>query len=322
MAFATQIDQTRYLLRDLRGTWSGSLPAMQQLLFRGLRDMGRQGRLLQKRAVFPTTAGQAWYPLPADHIETFALFQGNYRVAIRLLSQDGHAWWVLVDTTGQHSTTDTPPVGEVLLSATDQYWLQISSPDSTPWYVFPSATGMLLVSDTQPGVGPGTATTVQLRDVNGFPWYPQVGNSGNFTFTETGTATLTGAPIEDVFLHQVRPEAIGHIAPRVTAGVPRRYALQGTRLKLDPVPAAAYQLRHLYFSEDVTVAPPAVTVLPALFAAGLSLQRRLQSVPAAQLKTMYTECLALLAANLEPSNRDGAASFRMPTGSPGTGRGD
>lgn len=307
--------KVRVLLSDPSGIMPGSGSAdLQALLDRGSREVARRGLLYQARESIALTANTRAYTLRSDHIQTFSMFRERFSASVRLLSQDGHVWWATVSTTGVLTLTDAAaPAGHILLNTPNTSWLEMLSPDATRWYVYPSPIGTWLVSTVQPATGPGTTSTVQLRDHWGSPWYPAVSNVGGLSVSQTGTATLSATALNDHAMQRVEPEAITRIDPRIATGPPERYAIAGKLLYLHPTPDASYQLLHLYFSDLVSWQPLAVQYLPVVYATAMGLQGH-QRLAAAQVlrEQILTSVMTVIATNLSPGSRDSVDQYRMP----------
>ena len=308
------LQKMRLALGDPAGVMTPGTGDLQALLDRGSREVARRGLLYQARQSLSVTTGVRVYTLPNDHIQTFTLFQGLYSVSVRLLSQDGHIWWLTVSETGILALTDTAaPAGHILSPQTETSWLELTSPDATRWYVYPSPVGTLLVSTTQPATGTGTTSTVQLRDPSATPWYLSVSDVGTLITSMSGSATLVETALDDRALQRVEVEAIERIDPRDETGPPRRYALAGKLLYLHPTPDLAYQLDHKYFSDLNAWQPAAAQFLPVLYATAMSLAPRQRLAASEMLREQWRTVLTLLATNLAPSSRDAQDSWRMPT---------
>lgn len=309
MAYSS-LRKLRVLLGDPGGTRLPSGTELNALLDRGRRDIARRGLAIQQRTTQNLTSGTRVYTLPTDHLQTFALLVERFATSVRLLSQDGYVWYLFVTPTGILGLTDVAPAGNLLLNTSSTYWLTLASPDAFVWYLYPSPTGTILVSDTQPATGTGTLQTIQLRDIFGGPWYPVVSNTGDPGASQSGTATLSSAALEDRPLHRVQPEAITGIDPRLDTGRPQRYAVMGKILLLAPTPDAAYQLVHLYFADTVAGLPAAFQHLPLFFAAALAAEA--QSQAGQELLGLERETLVAMSQNLWPGWRDGLDFSSMP----------
>ena len=311
MPYST-LRKVRVLSGDPAGVFAPGNADLQDLLDRGSRDIARRGLLYQKRESIALTANTRVYTLSTDHFQTYTMFRERYSASVRLLSQDAHVWWLTVSPTGILSLIDAAaPAGHVLLP-TDAYWLRMASPDATLWFVYPSVTGVLLTSDVQPAVGTGNNLAIQLRDVFGTPWYLSVSNTGILSVSMSGSAVLTAPALNDHAMQRVEPESIQRIDPRTDTGIPERYALSAKLLYLHPTPDLAYQLIHMYFSDDGAMQPQSVQYLPVLFAAGMGLMRSSRLVASQQLLGMVRNDIDVMAQNLWPGSRDGLNQYRMP----------
>jgi len=305
--------KTRILLGDVAGVLGPSSSEVTGFLDRGTRDMARRGLLFQKRESIALTANTRVYTLSSDHVDTFTLFRERYAVSLRLLDQESHVWYLTVSETGILGFTDTAPAGHLLLNASNIFWIQIASPDSTPWFIYPSVTGVLIASTVQP-TGAGTTQTVQLRDEWGTPWYPSVSNTGIVSASMTGTATLAAAALNDEVLKRIEPEAIQRTDARLTSGPPKFYAITGKLLWLKPTPDARYQLKHYFFADAGSLlVPHPARYLPVLFATAMGLQRSRRLGPAKQLLAMYGMEMTAHAGSLWPGSRDGLSVYKLPT---------
>lgn len=296
---------------DPHGIRSLGKTALEALLDRGRRDLGLRGLACQKRATMNLSANVDLYTLPGDHVQTFAFLVAQFSTAVRLLSQDGYAWWLTVSPTGDLGFTDVQPAGNLLLNGSSVYWLQITSSDAHVWYLYPSPTGDMIVSDVQPATGPGTTQTVQLRDITGVAWYPGVSVTGDAFASMSGSATQVAPALDDRPLQLVVPEAIDHIdPPRTTTGRPRRYTIMGKILRLEPVPDVAWQLVHYYWADDVGALPDAWKHLPLLMAA--SMTGTMERGEGLQMLGMYNELMTAFTENWNAGVRDGLDMAHTP----------
>ncbi len=244
----TPLTQLQLLLGDLRGhTWPSAV--LQTRLARSLAELAEQAQGLEKRVALTVTAGTRTVAVPSDHLQTFALVRGTFRVSLRLRDSSGVAWWLTMSTTGDLTCTSTAPVGSVLLRSAPAEALRLLDSTSTAWYLFPSVTGDVTISSASPG-GTIETRTVQLRDAWGTPWYLTVSPTGDLTTATTGSATLRSPAPSLVPLVRLEAEGLQHVDPPRAAGPPRYWTLEGAYLVFDPVPDADYELEHWYYTTD------------------------------------------------------------------------
>lgn len=306
----TTLNKLRILLGDPAGVWLSGGAELEAHLDRGRRDLGRRGLANQQRQALTATSGSATVTLPSDHVQTFAVMRAVFQVCLRLLDQNAVVWWFCVDAAGQASFSDTQPAGSLALFPNDVYWVQLTSADSTVWYVYPHITGELLTDNAQPGVGTGTTQIPQVRDPLGIPWTLGITNAGELTLSNAGSPTVAGDVLDPQPLHRIEPEAIPRADPRSTSGVPEFYALLGKTLLLHPTPDQAYQLVHYYFSDLSGTLPDAWQYVPVPFALSLELHKQGRRAAAGQVLQMYRAELEVLGLNLHPGQRDGTDLYR------------
>lgn len=311
MAYSIE-NKAKRLLADPAGLFnSGNIGAS---LDRGARDLGRRGFAIQKREIINLESGTRTYTLSNDHVQTFVIFREKYSASIRMKSQDGTVWYITVSTTGVPTASDTVPAGNILLTASDVYWMEIPSPDLTTWYVYVTNLGLIKSSDTQPVVGTGTAQIVQMRDEWGTPWYFSVDNVGLWSTGLAGTASVAATALDDKALVRVEPEAITRVDPRATSGPPIEFAITGKILHVHPTPDDTYQLDHKYFSSDPDALPQAWQHQPIMYAVAQEIQRLGRLTATQQLLAMNRAELGMLAENLMPGGRDGLEFYKLSVG--------
>ncbi len=248
----TPLTQLRLLLGDLRGhTWPGTV--LQTRLARSLAELAEQAQVLEKRVPLTLPVGVRTLTVPSDHLQTFALVRGTFRVSLRLRDSGGVSWWLTVSTTGDLSFTSTAPVGTILRTTAPADALRLVDSTAVSWYLFPTVTGDVDVSTSAPS-GTIETRTVQLRDAWGTPWTLSVSTTGDLTASTTGSATLVAVAPVLTPLVRLQPEGLQHVDPPRAPGPPRYWSLEGSTLVLDPVPDATYEAEHWYYTTDPDLA--------------------------------------------------------------------
>ena len=304
----TLAQQMALLLGDLRGhMWSPSRRDATRARIQ--RTLAQDAYAIQQRQTLTCASGQRFVTLPVDHVQTFALTRGTFSVGLRLLDQANGVWWLVVSPSGVLSFTNVAPGGAVLLATPNRYWLRLTSPDATPWYLAPSELGVPLMDTVQP-TGAGSTSTVQLRDSTGTPWYLSVTNLGELQGSNTGSATLTATALDLHPLQRMDPEARQRSDPRQATGPPRYFGIEGKLLELDPTPDATYELEHLYYSSEVSLIDSAWDTVSVLGAVAQLITPSQGMAASGQLLQMAQAEAALLQSIYVPGTYDAQRDAR------------
>jgi len=299
------------LLGDTRQhTWPSRV--LQTRLARSLAELAEQAQCLEKHVALTLPAGTRTLSVPSDHLQTFALVRGTFRVALRLRDSTAVSWWLTVSTTGDLTCTSTAPVGTALRPTAPADALRLVDSTSTAWYLFPLVTGVLDVSTSAPS-GTIETRTVQLRDAWGTPWYLTVSTTGDLTASTTGSATLASAAPVLVPLVRLEPEGLQHVDPPRAPGPPRYWSLEGSTLVLDPVPDQTYEAEHWYYTTDPDMADASWDTPMVLHALGQLLPQS-QGWAAAQQVLGWADLETAHLARLTASDeRDALEELIQPT---------
>jgi hypothetical protein len=87
-----------------------------------------------------------------------------------LKDQAHNTWFLFVREEGAFTLDQHGAPGVAINPGGAYYWLQRQSPNGTTFYIYPSIEGSLIVQDTQPPVGTGTASRILLVDRRYVTW--------------------------------------------------------------------------------------------------------------------------------------------------------
>lgn len=113
--------------------------------------------------------------------------------ALKLVDSAGGPWWVCLDK-DTFLTTELLPVGarDATPAGGPYHWWRFYDVAHTPWYVWPSTSGVLLYDTVSPG-GAGTRAPEQLGDAHGVLWHGAV-RAGTLLLSDAPPVDDTGLP--------------------------------------------------------------------------------------------------------------------------------
>lgn len=258
MTFHALTDLRRVLGDFTRTEYSD--PTLKRLLMHSAHEAARRGLLVQEQEVIDLDIGVIEYPLHPRWVQTFALLHEDIQSFLAMRDQANAIWYLTITDLPSYAWSDTKPAGIDLTTATIPHWFRWNT-----WYVYPSLLGSTTVSDTQPAVGGGLTSTVELRSRGRVPGFLSAVDPGTATvekFSAAVAAIRAGAPRVSA-LTLLMPEAFGRVDASLPAGPPHYATVWQERLWVWPVPDARYQLDHKFFT--LPLASPEVFDMPAAF---------------------------------------------------------
>jgi hypothetical protein len=103
-----------------------------------------------------------------------------------LKDQASVTWYLIVEATEMDpgavfGCVSTLPVGADLAPTPTPSWIEVPGPITSPWYVYPSTTGAIVVSASAPALGTGFARPqgLALMDVERTLWSLGINESGD-----------------------------------------------------------------------------------------------------------------------------------------------